>query len=75
MEHLVIVFLTLMHPMACCAGWELRIVIMDDAKLLITNVPRYLEKVLLFLINFFYLKFGFLYMIKYISHNSRSGRT
>lgn len=70
MEHPVIASLTLMHQMACCAVWELHIVIKDDAKLKITNVPRYLEKVLFFLMYLYYLKFGFLYMMKYISHHS-----
>uniref|UniRef100_A0A8I5NDF8 ADAM metallopeptidase domain 18 n=1 Tax=Papio anubis TaxID=9555 RepID=A0A8I5NDF8_PAPAN len=30
--------------MAICASWELPIAIMDNVKLLITSVPRYLEK-------------------------------
>lgn len=46
------------RSMASCAGRRPRSAMTDGAKLLINSVPRYLEKVLLQLMCFFYLNLG-----------------
>lgn len=53
MDPLATVFLTPLHWTAICAGWDLHIATMEDARLSMTNVSVYLEKVLL---AFFYIR-------------------